>query len=49
MLHYADGYMTAFFMWQLQGDAEAETAFIGETPELLKNGLHQDAKTSPRN
>ena len=37
-----DGYVTAWFMWQLQGDAEAAKAFAGENPELLNNPLYQD-------
>ena len=27
-----DGYVTAWFMWQLQGDEEAAKAFTGEAP-----------------
>ncbi len=42
MLSFADGYMTAWFLWQLQGDEEAAKAFVGETPELLSNALYQD-------
>lgn len=42
MLYYADGYVTAWFMWQLQNDNEASKAFIGENPELLNNKLYQD-------
>lgn len=42
MLYTADGYVTAWFMWQLQGDDEAAKAFVGETPELLSNALYQD-------
>jgi len=37
-----DGYMTAWFKWQLQGDQEAATVFIGTPPELLSNDLYQD-------
>ncbi len=40
----ADGYVTAWFMWQLQGDQEAGKAFTGEDPELLKNPLYQDQR-----
>ena len=39
-----DGYVMAWFMWQLQGDGEAAKAFIGENPELLSNPLYQDQK-----
>lgn len=42
MLTYADGYMTAWFMWQLQDDAHAAEAFAGDHPELLSNALYQD-------
>lgn len=42
MLSFADGYMTAWFMWQLQGDTEAAKAFVGETPEIMNNGLYQN-------
>ena len=42
MLYTADGYVTAWFMWQLQGDTYAAKAFTGETPELLTNPLYQD-------
>lgn len=39
-----DGYVTAWFMWHLQGDTEAAEAFIGAEPELLDNPLYQDQK-----
>lgn len=42
MLSFADGYMTAWFIWQLQGNEEAAKAFIGDAPELLTNPLYQD-------
>ncbi|MBR3569768.1 MAG: alpha/beta hydrolase [Oscillibacter sp.] len=42
MLYSADGYVTAWLMWQLKGDAEAAKAFSGESPELLRNALYQD-------
>jgi len=42
MLSCADGYMTAWFMWQLKGDPEAAAAFTGDSPELLSNDLYQD-------
>lgn len=42
VLYFADGYMTAFFLWQLQGDQGAAGAFCGEGAELLTNGLYQD-------
>lgn len=43
MLYSADGYVTAWFMWQLQGDQDAARAFVGENPELLNNTMYQDA------
>lgn len=42
MLYSADGYVTAWFMWQLQGDEEAGKAFVGENPEIENNKLYQD-------
>lgn len=46
MLYSADGYVTAWFMWKLQGDQDAAKAFVGESPELLGNTLYQDAAVS---
>lgn len=42
MMYKAGGYVTAWFMWQLRGDEEAAKAFIGESPEIMNNGLYQD-------
>lgn len=42
MLYFSDGYMTAWFMWQLQGDIEASKAFLGDKPEIFNNNLYQD-------
>ena len=44
ILYSADGYVTAWFMWQLQGDEEAAKAFIGDSPELMNNSLYQDQR-----
>ncbi len=44
MLYSANGYVTAWFMWQLQGDTEAGQAFNGSDAEILKNILYQDQK-----
>ena len=44
MLYNADGYVTAWFMWQLQGDEEASKAFDGNNPEILENKIYQDQK-----
>ena len=41
-----DGYTTAWFMWQLQGDMEAAKAFVGEDSELMTNSLYQDQATN---
>ncbi len=49
MLYTADGYVTAWFMWQLQGDEEASRAFVGDNPEILKNELYQDQKINLSN
>lgn len=42
MLYSADGYVTAWFMWQLQGDGNAAKAFTGTAPEILNNTLYCD-------
>lgn len=42
MLRYADGYMTAWFMYWLQGDEEAGKAFFGENAEIQTNANWQD-------
>ena len=44
MLYDVDAYMTAWFMWQLQGDTEAAKVFHGEAPELLTNPQYQDQR-----
>ena len=42
MLYSPDGYVTAWFMWHLQGDQDAAKVFVGERPEILDNTLYQD-------
>ena len=42
MLARSDGYMTAWMLWQLAGDEEAGTVFIGENAEILHNANWQD-------
>ena len=42
MLYMADGYVTAWFRWQLLDDAEAAGAFNGDSPELFGNPLYTD-------
>ncbi len=44
MLYVADGYVTAWLMWQLQNDTEAAKAFTGDSPEIMNNKLYQDQK-----
>lgn len=44
MLYSADGYVTAWFMWHLQGDKEAAKAFAGEEAEILRNNCYQDVE-----
>lgn len=46
VLYSADGYVTAWFMWQLQGDEEAAKAFVGEDAEIIRNPLYQDQRAS---
>ena len=43
-----DGYVIAWFMWQLQGDEEAAKAFTGEKPEIMNNKLYQDQRSDFR-
>lgn len=42
MLRSADGYMTAWFMYWLQGDMEAGDAFFGIQAEISNNSNYQD-------
>lgn len=42
----ADGYVMAWFLWQLQGDESAGKAFTGDGAELPRNGLYQDQQSS---
>ena len=45
MLSSAYGYVTAWFMWHLQGwDEEASKAFVGDNAEILGNKLYQDQR-----
>jgi len=46
MLYAPNGYVMAWFMWQLQNDAEAAKAFIGDAPEVLSNSLYVDQQIS---
>ena len=42
VLYKPDGYITAWFMYYLQGDEEAGKAFFGNDPEIVTNELYQD-------
>ena len=42
MLYQTDGYMTAWMLWQLCGDDEAEKVFQGDNAEILSNTHWQD-------
>ncbi len=44
MLYSCDGYVTAWFMYWLQGDEEAGGAFFGENVEIERNELYVDVK-----
>lgn len=46
VLYSTDGYVTAWFMWQLQGDEEAAKAFCGSSAEIKNNPLYQDVESS---
>lgn len=42
MLYQADGYMTGWLMYQLQGDEKAAAIFVGQNAEILSNENWQD-------
>ena len=44
MLMRSDGYMTAWMLYQLTGDAEAGSVFLGEKAEILHNANWQDVE-----
>lgn len=44
MLRASNGYMTAWFMYWLKGDAEAGSAFFGDNAEILANSKWQDVQ-----
>lgn len=44
MLYFADGYVTAWFMYYLADDVEAGNAFFSNDAEILDNSLYQDLK-----
>ena len=45
-LYAANGYVTAWFMWHLQGDDDAAKAFAGDNTEIYVNSLYQDQHTN---
>ncbi len=49
MLYVADGYVTAWLMWQLQNDTEAAKVFTGDNPEIMNNKLYQDQNVDIKN
>ena len=48
MLTLTDGYMTAWMLWQLQGDEEAAKVFVGDTAEILRNPHWQDIEKTDK-
>lgn len=46
VLYSADGYVTAWFMWHLQGAQDAAKAFTGDDAEILSNLLYQDQQAA---
>ena len=44
MLTLTDGYMTAWFLYHLQGDEEAGAVFFGDNAEILNNANWQDVQ-----
>ena len=44
MLMCSDGYMTAWMLYQLAGDEEAATVFVGDNAEILHNNNWQDVE-----
>lgn len=48
VLYSPDGYVTAWFMWHLQGDQNAAKAFVGEDAEVLTNPLYQNQQIAIR-
>ena len=44
VLKRADGYMTAWMLYQLKGDQDAAAAFVGDTAEILNNANWQDVE-----
>ena len=49
ILYSADGYVMAWFMWQLQDNEEASKVFTGDNQEIMQNELYQDQKINFNN
>ncbi|WP_308642054.1 poly(ethylene terephthalate) hydrolase family protein [Paenibacillus nuruki] len=45
-MNRADGYMTAWMLYQLQDDPEAGSVFLGKNAEILRNSNWQDIQKS---
>lgn len=43
-LYAGDGYVTAWFLWQLQDNKTAAKVFTGSSPELMQNKLYQNRR-----
>lgn len=46
VLYTPDGYVTAWFMWQLKGDQDAAKAFSGDDPEIMRNAMYTDQQSN---
>ncbi|MCR4796166.1 MAG: hypothetical protein K5898_13560 [Ruminococcus sp.] len=44
MQERTDGYMTAWFLWQLCGDEDAAKVFVGDDAEISHNSNWQDVE-----
>ena len=42
MLDAADGYVTAWLLWQLQGNGEVQALFEGPDADVLSNPAYQE-------
>ena len=43
-LYNGDGYVTAWFLWHLQGNKTAAKVFTGNSPELMQNKMYQNRR-----
>ncbi|WP_176552617.1 hypothetical protein [Testudinibacter sp. TR-2022] len=44
MLYAANGYMTAWFLYTLNNDAQARQVFVGQNAELYRNANWQNVR-----